>query len=308
MIRGRYRDVVANAAGHVVRDSGWRCNVIARTAWPLVAALLRNDASLRGVLFCAVGEGETAWDAARPLAEASATRLRAELQRRPLDATDFAYLDIRGRATQQPTDRLEITARFTFSGRRVLREFGLFGGNATTAANSGYLVNYVIHEPVELAPGQSLTRRVRLSLRPASGELSDAVSLPRHWLEQESAEMIDGVGAASLAALQAAKIATIGELAVAVPVQLAERLPLAKAVELRAKARLAIRTAARIPLVTVVNAMEIQRVMEVDAETLSDQTGASIDDAEGMQERLGLIQLALDAKKIRRMTVAELRG
>lgn len=308
MIRGRYRDVVTTAAGHVVLDSGWRCNVIARTAWPLVAALLRNDQSLRGVLFCAVGEGEEGWDDARPLAEATTTRLRAEVRRRALGAADFAYLDIRGRSTQQPTDRLEISARFTFSGRRVLREFGLFGGNATTAPDSGYLVNYVIHEPVEVGPGQALTRRVRLSLRPASGELSDVVSLPRHWLEQESAQMIDGVGAASLAALEAAKIGTIGELAVAVPVQLADRLPLAKAIELRAKARLAIRTAARIPLVAVVNAMEVQRIMEVDAVSLSEQTGASIDDAEGMQERLGLLELALDARKIRRMTVAELRG
>ena len=309
MMEGRYRDVVTDDAGRVSVDTGWRRNVIVRSAWPLVAALLRNDSAMPGLQFCAVGEGEPGWDGARPLADASTSRLRAELQRVPLGPDDFAYLDIRGARAGHPTERLEISARFAFpQGRVVLREFGLFGGAASRGRDSGTLVNYVIHEAVALAPNQALTRRVRLSLRPGAGDGPDLMSLPHHWLERESPRIIDGVGEASLAALEAAQIATLGELAIVIPATLAGRIPVTKAIELRAKARLALRTAARIPLVAGVDGMEVQRVMEVDAPTLAEQANVPIEDAEGMQERLGLIQLALDARRIRRMTVAQLRG
>ncbi len=309
MITGRYRDVVSDVAGHIAMDTGWRSNVIAARAWPVVAALLRNDGEMRGLLFCAVGEGEAAWDAARPSASATTQRLRAEGERRALAAADFAYLDSRGRRASHPTDRLEVTTRFSGPGRRVLREFGLFGGNATTARDSGYLVNYVIHARVDLQGGQTLTRRIRFTLRPGGGTGTvDWLSLPRHWLENESPKILDGVGESSLRTLASAGIDNIGELAQSTPTELAQRLPITKAIELRAKARLALRTAARLTVLPALAPMQAQTVMEAEASALATEIHLQIDEVESVQEQLALLQLALDARALRRRTLSELRG
>ena len=309
MIEGRYHDIVLGADGRVEDDRGWGCNVIARTAWPLVAALLRNDASMGGIMYCAVGEGEAVWDTARPAAQASATRLRAEVRRLALEPAAFSYLDVRGRRVEAPTEWLEISARFTWpAGRRVLREFGLFGGNATPAHGSGYMVNHVIHPPIELRAGQTLLRRVRFSLQPGRGEApADVIALPAHWLDRESPRLIDGVGDAILAALARLGIATIGQLAAAPPLDLAAGFSVTRAIELRAKARLALRTAARLPVIAGADDLRAHEIMEVDAVALGTVAGIAPEDAEALQERLALLQLALDARSFRRMTLHELR-
>ncbi len=105
-MQGCYRDRVTDQNRRVEWDSGWRSNVITHTTWPVVAALLRNDPSMHGVLFCGLGTGEEAWDRAPPAPGSATTRLRAERERHPFAAGDCGYLDARGTRARQPTDRL----------------------------------------------------------------------------------------------------------------------------------------------------------------------------------------------------------
>src|SRR5687767_14625433 len=114
MMRGEFRDEVRDEVrdglradlrddGRLVHDSGWRCNAIVATAWPLVAGLLRGEPGVAGIQFLAVGEGDPAWDGAHVPADPGTTRLRAEVARVDLRARGLAYLDPRGRPTRTPT-------------------------------------------------------------------------------------------------------------------------------------------------------------------------------------------------------------
>lgn len=91
-MRGTYRDVVRDPFGWTLADSGWRSNTIVLAAWPLMAGLLKNDPSLRGILFWAVGAGLSAWDAMRPAADTAATQLAEELDRMPVAPETIAYI------------------------------------------------------------------------------------------------------------------------------------------------------------------------------------------------------------------------
>lgn len=310
MIAGRYRDVVVDRHGHVAVDTGWRSNVIAGTTWPVVTALLRNDPAIRGLLFCAVGAGEAAWDEVAPAARSTTTRLRAEHDRRVLGAETFAYLDARGLPAPRPTDRLEVTTLFSWAGEpRVLREFGLFGGDATVSRDSGYLINYVIHPRIDVRAGATLTRRVRFTLRPgvATGGF-DWLTLPLHWLRNEPLELLDGIGESYAAALGRGGVDTIGALADVEPASPAEGVPQGKLVELRAKARLTLHTAAALTTVPALADRSAVEIIASTPDTLAAAVGVPVTAVATLREQLGALQLTLDARYLRRVTVGELTG
>jgi hypothetical protein len=306
-MQGCYRDQLTDLRQRVVWDSGWRDNTITHTAWVLLAALVGNHPSMQGALFCAVGAGESDWDQTLPLPDPAATRLRAERERHALTTEDFSYLDIRGSAAQVPTNRLEIRAQFPASDvRRVLREFGLVGGNATAAADSGYLINYVVHPRLDLRAGVTLTRRVRLTLRPGSGRSRDGPGLPPHWLLHESPRLLDGVGEAYAAALAGIEVNTIGALAEAEPARLARAVPLAKAVELQAKARLSIRTAYELVSVPSSVGRTPWEVITTPLPARDWDDDVSPATLETLREQMSVLQLALDARYLRHITIGEL--
>jgi hypothetical protein len=313
MLEGRYHDVVRDADDRVVSNRGWHSNAITYGAWTVVTALLRNDPNLRGLLFCAVGSGDVAWDRAPPSSGASAgrTRLRAEVDRRALAESDFVYLDPRGNAARGPTDRLEVTARFAWpQGSKVLREFGLFGGDATATVNTGYLMNYVMHPVISLAAGQTLTRRVRFTLRPTVGggasRSDDWLQMPRHWLASESLELLDGVGETYATSLREAGIRTIGALAESDPASLWKALPVAKLVETRAKARLVLRVAAAIPAYAGLAERTAWSIIATPVAELATAAAVAPVALETLQEQLAVLQLALDARYLKKVTTGEL--
>jgi len=64
-----------------------------------------------------------------------------------------------------------------------LREFGLFGGDATRTPNSGYLIDYAIHPRVDLTRTMTLTRTVRQSYT-AGGARGESQPFLKDALEQ----------------------------------------------------------------------------------------------------------------------------
>lgn len=163
-LKGCYRDVVTDVMGKVRSDTGWRSNLIVENCDRLLAAMMKRHEGLQGILYLSVGEGQDEWDAAQPTITPSNSKLNKELLRRPLEADQIAYLEGQN---QEPTNHLEITAEFhgadlVSNSFQSLREFGLFGGNATEAPDSGFMINYVIHPRIDLTPEVTLIRRVRL--------------------------------------------------------------------------------------------------------------------------------------------------
>ncbi|WP_373500584.1 hypothetical protein [Desulfococcus sp.] len=303
-MRGTYRDVVRDPFGRTLADSGWRSNTIVLAAWPLMAGLLKNDPSLRGILFWAVGGGLSAWDAVRPPADITAARLAEEFDRMPVAPEAMVYIGADGRPSGVPTPCIEAAVVFTWGRNLVLREFGLFGGDATETPGSGILINHVIHPRMEIAAGRTLTRRLRLTLCPDIGPEWHAV--PSHWLGRETVEWIDGVGGASAGSLNRAGILTIRALAVMVPVHLDENVSLMRAVGLRAKARMALRTAAGLTPVSGLNDRTVWDILATPTATLIAESGAAADEVFRLQEHTGALQMALDNRYLRQVTVGQM--
>jgi hypothetical protein len=303
-MQGVYRDVLRDRRGRMVMDSGWRRNTIVDVAWPLIAGLLKNDPGLRGILFWAVGAGRAAWDTARTSAARGTVRLTQEVDRMPVAPEEIRYIGSDGSPATDPAPCIELGVAFSWREARVLREFGLFGGAATPSPGSGILINYVIHPSVAVPAGQSLTRRLRLTLRPNAA--ADWHSVPDHWLGGEAAECIDGVGEALAGILGEAGISTIRDLARMEPVDMGGDLSLVRMVELRAKARMALRTAADLNPLAGLNAMTPWDVLTASAEALIDAAGGAAEAALRIREQAGALQMTLDNRYLQQVTIGRL--
>ncbi|HUX76173.1 MAG TPA: hypothetical protein VMY40_05990 [Anaerolineae bacterium] len=172
LIKGCYHDVLTDSQGRVQWEDGWRPNLIVQPCSVLLAALMKGHPALQGILYWAVGRGEKDWDALCPSPRPDDTHLAAEIARQALTPEQIVYLDDADQESDVPTNCLEITAEFkgedlVSNGFQSLREFGLFGGDATGAPDSGFMIDYVIHPRIDLSPGDTLERKLRLTF--ASG-------------------------------------------------------------------------------------------------------------------------------------------
>lgn len=168
MITGQFRDLIVDEAGRVLYDSGWNNNAIMSGARVLLASLAKG-APAAGVQYWAVGDGIPAWDQVPP-APTDRTKLQSELDRQPIPGVQIQFWNPQWQtpgqdvASANPTNVLDIRVEFstTVEGK-VLREFGLFGGNATVAKDSGLLINHKIHPPLQVPKGAKLQRRLVLT-------------------------------------------------------------------------------------------------------------------------------------------------
>jgi hypothetical protein len=303
MIQGCYRDIVSERETVRWQAGGWRHNLIVSSAWPLVTALLRKEPNALGISFCAVGEGDPAWDSTPPQPSIETTRLHREIARTPVGPADMRFIDAAGRPARTWTHRLELTVVIAAAATpRRVREFGLAGGDATAAPNTGRLINYAVHPVIELRANQKLTRRIRLNFRPGGSAISErAGGVPMHWLGDQPVTLIDGVGDTVATALKDTGADTIRELATLQLDDLPKGVSRSRAVELRAKAQLAMQTAA-----------QLVRAPSFNDKTIDDVLSATPDESvptdylDRLQGQLGLLQVALDARWLKRRTMAEL--
>jgi hypothetical protein len=97
------------------------------------------------------------------------------------------------------------------SGFQSLREFALFGGNADATPNSGFMIDQVTHPRIDMAPGMTLNRGLRLTfgyeapLAIEAGNLSGPASLP--------VMSIDGIGERYSEELGSRGVTTLADLA-----------------------------------------------------------------------------------------------
>jgi hypothetical protein len=307
-MHGIYRDQVWTGDGRMILDRGWRCNTITSSAWPLVAGLLRNDPALGGILYAAVGCGDSQWDSSRIVSDPWVTSLHDEVARQPIPFSDITYLDGGGSSSETPTNRIEITVRFSWSEQsQTLRELGLYGGDATELRDSGFLINHVIHPRIDLDGGATLQRRLRLTLTPQVPV--GWLEAPPHWLGDLQIRFLEGVGTVFAKTLRKKEIDTIaafarrelGELQ-----SLGISIPETKLAQLRAKARLLLRTAADLTPVAELDDYRAREVLLTPAKTLADETGAAIDEIRCLKEQIGVLELTLDRQVLERTKVGKL--
>lgn len=123
-------------------------NVIVSSAGILLARLLKDSSEpSKGISYLAVGTGAIGWDIQNPPAPTiDRTLLRAELSRKAISPSHTTFVDpITGDPVSNSTPTNVVDYSVTFSESEAVGaivEMSLFGGDATSAANSGTMVNY----------------------------------------------------------------------------------------------------------------------------------------------------------------------
>jgi hypothetical protein len=305
MLAGRYRDVVTDARGMRLAATPWRANLLVDEAFTLLARLLAREPDTQGILFWAVGSGKASWDRSRPPAVSRTSRLTTELRRLEVPREAFAYVDDRGAPSDEPPPNLELTLVFEWSDQAVtLREFGIFGGDAGPEADSGTMINHVIHRRIELQPAQRLTRELRL----AFGRAGDRrwFGVPPHWLADSEAHVVGGVGDRFAKALADAGIDTVADLAGTDLPPDGPRIPRLPMTELRTKALLALRTAVEVHPPEALHDLTASDVLETSPGALAEKAGVGMQEVVRLREQLATLELALDQRVLGRMTVREI--
>jgi len=122
-------------------------NVIVTDFGILVAALLKQHSGYGGATYWAIGEGEgSSWDSlTTEQREAKSVvglhNLYGEIAR---SSVDVDFIDDSNLIVSDPTNRIEVRTTFDNSVVGQIREFAIFGGNATMTSGSGIMIDHKV--------------------------------------------------------------------------------------------------------------------------------------------------------------------
>jgi hypothetical protein len=309
LAKGCYHDVLTDSQGRVQWEGGWRPNLIVQPCNVLLAALMKRHRRVRGILYRAVGEGEKDWDALCPSPRLTTTQLTTEIARQALSPDQIVYLDDAGEPMEPPStpsNCLQVRAEFkgedlVSNGFQPLREFGLFGGDATEAPDSGFMIDYVIHPRIDLTPEATLKRNVRLTFTTGIIEPEElagfGAALP--------VSSIDGVGDAYASALGEGGIHSLGDLVEVDPLRPVGDIPPVKLREFQAKARLVMRLRASPASLELFADRNVSRFLRERPGDLAGP-GVTPERVQRLQEALADLQIALGDAQLQRIMLGDL--
>lgn len=139
-------------------------NIVVNSISRLIAAFVKGEPGyMNGNLYWAFGTGKEEWDSNPYTPVASASTLVNEVFRKPI--TDRAFIDSNNNPVDHVTNRLELKVILGSdeANGHSLREFGVFGGNATGTKNSGIMLNHKVHARIDKVEGMQIERRVRFT-------------------------------------------------------------------------------------------------------------------------------------------------
>lgn len=140
-------------------------NLVVDSILPLLMCLLKRDASSTGIQYWAVGSGSSSWDSSMPNPNLTDTTLTAEIGRKAISPSNMKFVDTNLVESSTPTNTIEISVVFNAGEcNGVWREFGLFGGNADSSANSGTMINKKHHALLTKTSEMVVERKLRLSI------------------------------------------------------------------------------------------------------------------------------------------------
>lgn len=139
-------------------------NTVVDDCSKLIASLMKGQAGYKGVSYWAVGSGAGSWDNANPPSPLVAdTKLTNETFRKAVTASDITFLDANNLPTATVTNRIQVKLIFSESeANGELREFGLYGGNATATKDSGIMINRKTHGLIYKTSGMTLERTINI--------------------------------------------------------------------------------------------------------------------------------------------------
>jgi len=309
-MKGFYRDRLTDANGKVIWESNWSSNLIVRNCNILLASLMKRHEGMYGILYWAVGEGSSGWDSQSPRPNLTDSKLTKELIRKPIETGDIEYIDSEGKSTTTPSSGLAITSEFkgedfSSGGSEQLREFGLFGGDATLEIESGIMVNHVIHPRIDITSELKLVREINLAFTTGAikpEELSGfGAALP--------VGSIDGVGEKYAAVLKSLGIETLNDLVEINPLDTIGNIPQVKLREFRAKAKMVMGLKVTLAPFDMLADYNISDILLKSPEELLEIIGLKDEYLEmviQLQEGMALLEIALDNQQLKNIKFGEL--
>jgi len=309
-INGCYRDIFVDYKNQTLWDSLWRSNLIVQNCNVLLAVLMKRHEAMQGLLYWAIGKGVPDWDTNSPNPVSTTSMLNNEVARQAIAAEQIVYINDANTPTENPTTRLEVTMEFkgedvVTSGSLSLREFGLFGGDASEIKDSGFMIDYVIHPRIDITPGVKLIRKLRLTF--TSG------ILPEENLSEFFASLqvsgIDGIGDKYTSDLNGQGINSIGELVEIDPLNPVGNIPQIKLIEFYTKAKMLMRLRISIVPLDQLSDYSISNILMESPEnlvTVINKPGITSEIIRHLQEELAVLQVALDDAKLQDITVGDL--
>ena len=162
-IIGEFQDTITYSDGRV-EQLDWNRNMIVNGISKLVACLMKNQSGYKGLTYWAIGQGLESWDDNLPTAQATDERLTSEIGRKAIPASAITFVDASGQPTSGVTNRIQITLEFKENEcNGKWREFGIYGGNASTTTNSGIMINHKIHELITKTSAMTIERKIRFT-------------------------------------------------------------------------------------------------------------------------------------------------
>lgn len=140
-------------------------NLIVKSFLKLVMALCKGQSGYGGIQYWAIGSGADSWDTSTPSPEINATRLTNEIGRIAISPAEIVFVDEGGAVSLTPTNIIQITHTFGADDcNGKWREFGIFGGNATSEANSGIMINKKHHNIITKTSDMTIERTMKFTL------------------------------------------------------------------------------------------------------------------------------------------------
>jgi len=165
-IHGEWQDTIRYKDGSVkIKKGPLKPNQIQNSFSDLLTAWCKGEAGYGRIAYIGIGEGLSSWDSATPPQPYSQTTLETEYFRKAIGLADIVWIDP---STNLPTggtpsSKIEIAVLIgTSEGNGTMREFGLFGGQATATLDSGEMVNWVVHDRIDKDTSLEIERIIRI--------------------------------------------------------------------------------------------------------------------------------------------------
>ena len=139
-------------------------NLIVNDVLILIMRLLKGE--LTGIQYWAVGSGLDSWDNNPVSPLVTETKLTKEIGRKAISSSDLVFVDpITFEDSPTPTTCLKISSTFYEEEcNGTWREFGIFGGNATTVKDSGYMIDKKHHSVLEKTGEMVVERTIYITI------------------------------------------------------------------------------------------------------------------------------------------------
>lgn len=161
---GESIDRVFDKNGNLIKEIHGH-NLVVNSFLRLVMCLLKKQSGYTGIQYWAVGMGNASWDSNMPTPDINATQLTAEIGRVAIPASEIKFLDSNYAETNNLTNIIQIKHTFGVNDcNGTWREFGLFGGNATSNINSGIMINKRHHAVLTKTEEMTVERTMRFTL------------------------------------------------------------------------------------------------------------------------------------------------